>query len=179
MRKHVVWITSLFICVAFWCRFSQAADGWQPMAETIRKSEKDPRQYQAIKLDNGMTVLLVSDKLAPKSLTSVALPIGSLDDPDNQLGLAHYLEHMVLMGSKRYPQPDNLAEFLKRHGGRHNASISGCWPKRPSSSSATSGSGRPERCHASRIACAAVPRHAASGSASSGCNSFSRRMEDA
>ena len=122
MRKHVVWITSLFICFTFWSQFSQAAEGWQPMAETIRKSEKDPRQYQAIKLDNGMTVLLVSDKLAPKSLTSVALPIGSLDDPDNQLGLAHYLEHMVLMGSKRYPQPDNLAEFLKKHGGSHNAS---------------------------------------------------------
>ncbi|MCU5774656.1 pitrilysin [Erwiniaceae bacterium BAC15a-03b] len=122
MRKHVVWITSLFFCFTFWSHFSQAANGWQPMAETIRKSEKDPRQYQAIKLENGMTVLLVSDKLAPKSLTSLAVPIGSLEDPDNQLGLAHYLEHMVLMGSKHYPQPDNLAEFLKKHGGSHNAS---------------------------------------------------------
>lgn len=122
MGKHVVWITSLFICFFFWSQFSQAQDGWQPLAETIRKSEKDPRQYQAIKLENGMTVLLVSDKLAPKSLTSLAVPVGSLEDPDNQLGLAHYLEHMVLMGSKRYPQPDNLAEFLKKHGGSHNAS---------------------------------------------------------
>ena len=26
------------------------------------------------------------------------------------------------MGSKRYPQPDNLSEFLKKHGGSHNAS---------------------------------------------------------
>ncbi len=29
--------------------------------ETIRKSDKDNRQYQAIRLDNGMVVLLVSD----------------------------------------------------------------------------------------------------------------------
>ncbi|MFS2225444.1 pitrilysin [Pantoea sp. B65] len=122
MRKHVVWITSLFICFTFWSDVSQAANGWQPMAETIRKSAKDPRQYQAIKLENGMTVLLVSDTLAPKSLTALAVPVGSLEDPDSQLGLAHYLEHMVLMGSKRYPQPDNLAEFLKKHGGSHNAS---------------------------------------------------------
>ncbi|WP_437612817.1 pitrilysin [Erwinia sp. V71] len=122
MRKSVVWIANLLFCFLLWNQYAHAAEGWQPVAETIRKSEKDPRQYQAIKLDNGMTVLLVSDQLAPKSLASLALPIGSLDDPDNQLGLAHYLEHMVLMGSKRYPQADNLAEFLKKHGGSHNAS---------------------------------------------------------
>ncbi|VTR40136.1 Protease 3 precursor [Serratia fonticola] len=71
---------------------------------------------------NGMTVLLVSDALAPKSLAALALPVGSLEDPNSQLGLAHYLEHMVLMGSKRYPEPENLSEFLKKHGGSHNAS---------------------------------------------------------
>lgn len=37
-------------------------------------------------------------------------------------GLAHYLEHMSLMGSKKYPQADSLAEYLKMHGGSHNAS---------------------------------------------------------
>ena len=97
-------------------RFNQAAradQGWQPIEQTINKSDKDPRQYQAIRLDNAMTVLLVSDPQATKSLAALTLPIGSLDDPNQQLGLAHYLEHMVLMGSKRYPQPDNLAEFLK------------------------------------------------------------------
>jgi protease-3 len=69
-----------------------------------------------------MTVLLVSDAQAPKSLAALALPVGSLENPVSQLGLAHYLEHMVLMGSKRYPEAENLAEFLKKHGGSHNAS---------------------------------------------------------
>ncbi|WP_379060251.1 pitrilysin [Pectobacterium brasiliense] len=122
MRKQWVWITGWFLLFTFWLPASWAETGWQPLAQTIRKSEKDPRQYQAIKLDNGMTVLLVSDPQAPKSLASLALPIGSLDDPNNQLGLAHYLEHMVLMGSKRYPEPEALSEFLKKHGGSHNAS---------------------------------------------------------
>ncbi|MFE8153727.1 pitrilysin [Brenneria goodwinii] len=122
MRKQFVWITGLFFLFTFWLPLSWAETGWQPLAQTIRKSEKDPRQYQAIKLDNGMTVLLVSDPQATKSLASLALPVGSLEDPDSQLGLAHYLEHMVLMGSKRYPQPEALAEFLKKHGGSHNAS---------------------------------------------------------
>ncbi|WP_225639680.1 pitrilysin [Candidatus Profftia sp. (ex Adelges kitamiensis)] len=96
--------------------------GWRVLNEKVSKSNRDPRLYKAIKLDNGMKVILVSDKCAPKSLAALALPVGSLEDPDSQLGLAHYLEHLVLMGSKRYPQTYNLAEFLKKHGGRYNAS---------------------------------------------------------
>ena len=101
---------------------THADSGWQPVQETIRKSEKDTRQYQAIRLDNGMTVLLVSDPQAVKSLSALVVPVGSLEDPDTHPGLAHYLEHMTLMGSKKYPQPDSLSEFLKMHGGSHNAS---------------------------------------------------------
>ncbi|MFK8259525.1 pitrilysin [Erwinia sp. AnSW2-5] len=121
MRRYVVWL-ACFVSVTMFSPLTLAQQGWQPLTETIRKSEKDPRQYQAIKLDNGMTVLLVSDAQATKSLAALTLPVGSLENPTDQLGLAHYLEHMVLMGSKRYPQPDNLAEFLKKHGGSHNAS---------------------------------------------------------
>lgn len=122
MRRYARWIAALMLSLATCASLAQAATGWTPVNEAIRKSEKDPRQYQAIRLDNGLTVLLVSDAQAPKSLAALTLPIGSLDDPDQQLGLAHFLEHMVLMGSQRYPQPDNLAEFLKKHGGSHNAS---------------------------------------------------------
>jgi len=122
MRRYAVWFTTLFLLFSVWGPLAQAQSGWQPITDKILKSEKDPRQYQAIKLDNGMTVLLVSDSQATKSLSALTLPIGSLDNPRNQQGLAHYLEHMLLMGSKRYPQPDNLAEFLKKHGGSHNAS---------------------------------------------------------
>lgn len=44
--------------------------------ETIRKSDKDNRQYQAIRLDNGMVVLLVSDPQAVKSLSALVVPLG-------------------------------------------------------------------------------------------------------
>lgn len=115
MRRYVVWL-ACFVSVTMFSPLTLAQTGWQPLTETIRKSEKDPRQYQAIELDNGMTVLLVSDAQATKSLAALTLPVGSLENPTDQLGLAHYLEHMVLMGSKRYPQPDNLAEFLKNTG---------------------------------------------------------------
>lgn len=116
------WFKALMIFVALWAPLSQADIGWQPVQETIRKSDKDTRQYQAIRLENGMVVLLVSDPQAVKSLSALVVPVGSLQDPDTHPGLAHYLEHMTLMGSAKYPQPDSLAEFLKIHGGSHNAS---------------------------------------------------------
>lgn len=108
--------------LAFWSAAAWADGGWQVLPERIYKSEKDPREYQAIRLDNGMTVLLVSDPQAVKSLSALVVPIGSLADPDSHPGLAHYLEHMTLMGSRKYPDPDSLAEYLKKHGGSHNAS---------------------------------------------------------
>lgn len=116
------WLTIFVLFFALWAPLSQADTGWQPVKETIRKSDKDTRQYQAIRLDNGMVVLLVSDAQAVKSLSALVVPVGSLEDPDSHPGLAHYLEHMTLMGSKKYPQPDSLAEYLKMHGGSHNAS---------------------------------------------------------
>lgn len=117
-----IWLSIVVLVTAFWATVGQANTGWQPIQETIRKSEKDPRQYQAITLDNQMVILLVSDPQAVKSLSALVVPVGSLEDPNSHPGLAHYLEHMTLMGSKNYPQPDNLAEFLKMHGGSHNAS---------------------------------------------------------
>ncbi|EIX9081957.1 pitrilysin [Klebsiella aerogenes] len=117
-----LWFKVLVVVVALWAPLSQADTGWQPIQETIRKSEKDPRHYQAIRLQNGMVVLLVSDPQAVKSLSALVVPVGSLQDPADHQGLAHYLEHMTLMGSQKYPQPDSLAEFLKMHGGSHNAS---------------------------------------------------------
>ncbi len=122
MPKRSTWFNALFFFVVFWASFSQADTGWQPVQQTIHKSDNDPRQYQAIVLDNQLTVLLVSDPQAVKSLSALVVPVGSLQDPDAHLGLAHYLEHMTLMGSQKYPEPDSLSEYLKLHGGSHNAS---------------------------------------------------------
>ncbi|MDF7786249.1 pitrilysin [Pantoea stewartii] len=122
MRTHARLIAAILLGLLALAVQAETGAGWQPVNMPIGKSEQDPRQYQAITLNNGMTVLLVSDTQAPKSLAALTLPIGSLDDPAQQPGLAHYLEHMVLMGSTRYPQPDSLADFLKKHGGSHNAS---------------------------------------------------------
>ncbi|MEQ5126376.1 pitrilysin [Providencia alcalifaciens] len=120
LSKH---IAHLFLLSLLFVGSAIAAQPlWQVLPETINKSVSDPREYKAIKLNNDMTVLLVSDPKATKSLAAVALPVGSIENPNSQLGLAHYLEHMVLMGSKKYPEPSSFSEFLQKHGGSHNAS---------------------------------------------------------
>ncbi len=85
------------------------------------QKRKDTRQYQAIRLDNDMVVLLVSDPQAVKSLSALVVPVGSLQDPADHQGLAHFLEHMTLMGSQNIPSLTALQSFLL-HGGSHNAS---------------------------------------------------------
>mgnify|MGYP000139613794 CR=1 FL=1 len=49
---------------------------------------------------------------------------GSLSDPRDMHGLAHYLEHSVFLGSKHYPDENAFSKFLKENGGQHNAATS-------------------------------------------------------
>ncbi|XP_043555138.1 nardilysin-like isoform X1 [Chiloscyllium plagiosum] len=57
-----------------------------------------------------------------QSAAALCVGIGSFSDPDDLPGLAHFLEHMVFMGSERYPDENGFDAFLKRHGGSDNAS---------------------------------------------------------
>ena len=86
------------------------------------QKRKDTRQYQAIRLDNDMVVLLVSDPQAVKSLSALVVPVGSLQDPADHQGWRIFTGTYDADGVAKYPQPDSLAEFLKLHGGSHNAS---------------------------------------------------------
>lgn len=55
----------------------------------------------------------------------LCVKIGSFSDPVETQGLAHLLEHMVLMGSKRYPADNYFDQFLSRNSGYSNAET-GC-----------------------------------------------------
>jgi insulysin len=47
--------------------------------------------------------------------------IGSASDPEELPGLAHFLEHMLFLGTERYPQEDAYQSYLEQHGGSSNA----------------------------------------------------------
>uniref|UniRef100_A0A8C1A8G3 Nardilysin b (N-arginine dibasic convertase) n=1 Tax=Cyprinus carpio carpio TaxID=630221 RepID=A0A8C1A8G3_CYPCA len=57
-----------------------------------------------------------------QSAAALCISVGSFSDPADLPGLAHFLEHMVFMGSEKYPAENGFDAFLKRHGGSDNAS---------------------------------------------------------
>ena len=52
------------------------------------------------KLDNGLTVILWEDQDAPNVYGEVLVRAGSIDEPKEYTGLAHYLEHMLFKGTQ-------------------------------------------------------------------------------
>ncbi|KAJ9049382.1 hypothetical protein DSO57_1025203 [Entomophthora muscae] len=100
-----------------------AVDGieYYPSITSIQKNPLDPREYQGLKLNNRLKVLLISDPKAKKSTVSLGISSGGLDDPDNVPGLAHFIEHMVIQGSRKYPEAYNFTGFLDSNGGGRSA----------------------------------------------------------
>ncbi|XP_076237531.1 nardilysin [Calliopsis andreniformis] len=52
----------------------------------------------------------------------LSVGVGSFSDPPEIPGLAHFLEHMVCMGSEKYPQENDFDAFITKRGGSDNAS---------------------------------------------------------
>ena len=84
-------------------------------------SPEDPRQYKMVRLSNGLNVLAVHIPEASQAAASVAVNAGHFQDPDDTPGLAHFLEHMVFLGSSDYPEAESYSDFISYAGGHHNA----------------------------------------------------------
>ncbi len=81
----------------------------------------DSRAYRHLQLDNGLRVLLVSDSTTDKAAAALDVHVGSRHDPEDRQGLAHFLEHMLFLGTRDYPDPGEYQAFISAHGGSHNA----------------------------------------------------------
>lgn len=58
-----------------------------------------------------------------EKLAAVALciDVGSWYDPKDIQGLSHFLEHMIFMGSEKFPKENEFDEFVSTNGGSDNA----------------------------------------------------------
>ncbi|MDA0976976.1 MAG: insulinase family protein [Proteobacteria bacterium] len=91
-----------------------------PFPEIV-KSPNDQRDYRYLELENGLKVVLISAPDADKSAASMTVFRGSFDDPADRPGLAHFLEHMLFIGTEKYPEPDGYFSYVQSHGGSSNA----------------------------------------------------------
>lgn len=91
------------------------------LANDIIKSSYDSRAYEQFELPNRLKVLLVSDPEAEKAAASMDVLVGSNANPIDRPGLAHFLEHMLFLGTATYPEADSYQAFISSNGGSHNA----------------------------------------------------------
>ena len=85
------------------------------------QSSRDLRTYHVLTLANGLRALLISDPDTNVSAASMDVAAGSFDDPRGAQGLAHFCEHMLFLGTLKYPREGEYSEYLSTHGGRDNA----------------------------------------------------------
>ena len=87
----------------------------------VSKPLVDSREYRVISLPNKLEALLISDPRADKAAAAMDVRVGSLFDPPEWQGLAHFVEHMLFLGTAKYPAEDEYQSFLAKHGGQSNA----------------------------------------------------------
>ena len=84
-------------------------------------AEAAQRDTQTLVLDNGLQVLLIHDLDVDRSAAALSVGVGQLYDPWEKQGLAHYLEHMLFLGTKKYPKVSSFKEYLNANSGASNA----------------------------------------------------------
>ncbi|XP_026179291.1 nardilysin b [Mastacembelus armatus] len=97
-------------------------DSGEGSEEEVEEEEEEDQDSDFDELDEdgaGKKKSRCSEKQAAAAL---CISVGSFSDPDDLPGLAHFLEHMVFMGSEKYPAENGFDAFLKKHGGSDNAS---------------------------------------------------------
>ncbi|KAK6618928.1 hypothetical protein RUM44_003309 [Polyplax serrata] len=90
--------------------------------DTSESSEDEACQETASE-DEDVKVKSKANEAEEKfAACSLSIGVGSFSDPPDIPGLAHFLEHMVFMGSEKYPQENGFDEFIKKNGGSDNGS---------------------------------------------------------
>lgn len=79
------------------------------------------RETAKIQLENGLQAYLISDPNTDKSAAALVVKTGSWEDPKEYPGIAHFLEHMLFLGTKKYPIESEYDRYITEHDGQSNA----------------------------------------------------------
>jgi protease-3 len=112
--------TLAFLMAATACTTSVEAPAGSEL-ETLAKSPNDQREYSTFTLANDLQVVLISDPTLEVSGASLSVGVGSYENPEEFPGLAHYLEHMLFLGTEKYPEANSFQTYVQENGGFSDA----------------------------------------------------------
>ncbi len=95
----------LILCLLFYSEFSYS------------KKIFDTDEFS---LDNGLKVIVVENKRAPVVSQMIWYKFGSSVEEIGKSGLAHFMEHLMFKGTKKFPK-NYYSNFLSKIGGTENA----------------------------------------------------------
>ena len=78
--------------------------------------------YRNFILDNKLEVFLVQEPTLSMVQVSLDVSVGSMHEPDEYNGLAHFLEHILFLGSTKFSEEGGFRRFIGMHSGMANAS---------------------------------------------------------
>ena len=87
----------------------------------IEIPDNETRNFKGGQLENGIEYVSIEDKSMDKSFLIVSVNTGSIAENLEFQGLAHFLEHMLFLGSEKYPDESYFDEFVSKNGGYSNA----------------------------------------------------------
>ncbi|SPO02733.1 related to insulysin precursor (metalloendopeptidase) [Cephalotrichum gorgonifer] len=91
------------------------------ITEDVERPSLDDRTYRVIELANKMEVFLVHDAKADKASASMDVNVGNFSDDVEMPGMAHAVEHLLFMGTKKYPGENDYSQYLSANSGHSNA----------------------------------------------------------
>lgn len=100
---------------------TSASDAGSDNPSNLIVSEREDRVFHQYELENGLKVVLVSDEDAEVAAAALNVSVGSWSNPADLPGLAHFLEHMLFLGTEKYPDADEYHQFIEQNGGNNNA----------------------------------------------------------
>ena len=115
----------IFVATIFCVSLISASDNYEKIDDQCMLKIVTPdlaeRKTAKIRLSNGLEAYLISDPGVHQSCAAVAVEAGSWQDPEEYPGMAHFLEHMLFMGTKPYPNEAEYLTYITEHGGERNA----------------------------------------------------------
>lgn len=75
------------------------------IADRLEKPETDDREYRVIELPNKLEALLVHDNKTDKASAALNVNVGNFSDEEDMPGMAHAVEHLLFMGTKKVASP--------------------------------------------------------------------------